>query len=60
MEKLPSDKQAYQCIRIFEFAEASELTDEEKSILKEAICEYFPIEVTDKVLAELALKSRSK
>lgn len=55
----PSDKRINQCLRILEVAENSELTNEERLIMKEAICEYFPADVVDKVLAELIRKSRS-
>lgn len=59
MEEGRSCKQINQCLRILEFAEDSRLTSEERTIVKEAVCEYFPAEVVDKVLAELIQKSRS-
>ncbi|MGD1467180.1 hypothetical protein [Vibrio harveyi] len=59
MEKNDSAKQVAQCLRILNMAEESRLCEEEKAIVKEAICEYFPAGVVDLALAEWIQKSRS-
>ncbi|MGD1335060.1 hypothetical protein ACP6H1_21835 [Vibrio harveyi] len=59
MEKDDSAKQVAQCLRILNMAGESWLCEEEKAIVKEAVCEYFPVGVVDLALAELIQKSRS-